>query len=226
MVAEGAAADLVLLGSDPLPNRQRGRHPAGGAGRADRPPRRRTRRVQLARFVPPATELVYRSTSADWEQRLHLASTETLESDEHLVTQRWTCDIPGEDTHPTATASAGQIRLAGTFAGKPVTRSYPLLGRRWLQGSMFDAATFLATGEQTLEYVAIGTSGHGALQLTEFELTRTSPPQADGPVTATLVMPKWRRWWSAELQFDPIDHQLVSADLGKDERITRVTHQD
>ncbi|MFC0674541.1 amidohydrolase family protein [Brachybacterium hainanense] len=245
VIAEGAAADLVLLGADPLEDISNvgdirlvikdGRIVHRAAERSH---------ASLSRFVSPAGELVYRETGADEaEVRCSFAEldgtvtrtiirrdpstgevtrTETIESDERLVTRRWTYETPAEDTRIEAEATASSIRLTGAFEGEPVSRTYALLGRRWMQGSVFDASTFIAVGEPVLEYVAIGTSGHGALQLTEFELTRT-PAERPGPVVAAeLVMPRWRRWWSADLEFDPRDGQLLVARLGKNQKIRRI----
>ena len=37
----------------------------------------------------------------------------TIESDEHLVTRRWTCEIPAEDNRIEASGSSRQINLSG-----------------------------------------------------------------------------------------------------------------
>ncbi|WP_147915767.1 amidohydrolase family protein [Ruania zhangjianzhongii] len=247
-IAEGKAADLVLLGSNPLERIENVADIdlvfAGGVlvHRApDRP-----RPPELAEYsvtgpdvleyidrteatLPGEVVLRYdRSRFAAEGVRSLLAiaadsevlRTETVTSGTDLVTQEWTCEIPAEETSLHAVAGARQISLTGTLRGKPVTRSYPLRGRTWMQLLQFDPATFITSTEQSLALVSIGASGRGALQLTDFELTKTGPSRPDPEQVETeLVMPRWRRFWGAVLRHDAGTGDLLHQHVrGKEEQ--------
>ena len=98
--------------------------------------------------------------------------TETITSGPDLVTVAWTCSIPGVDTHLVAERKGPNVALSGRFRGEQVSRSYPLRGRIWMQWLIFDAATFIVSPMDRLPFVSIGTTGRGALTMTEFELTK------------------------------------------------------
>lgn len=137
--------------------------------------------------------------------------TELVRTDQHLVTAEWECDIPDERTHIHARSNGYRISLTGTLRGNPVRRHYPLRGHTWMQLLQFDAATFVTSSDRQLSVVAIGASGRGALQLTDFEVTKSRQvPGHDDSVEAELVMPRWRRFWAARLHFDAHGGDLVS----------------
>src|SRR5699024_5247906 len=120
---------------------------------------------------------------------------ETVRSVPDLVTREWRCEIPDEQTTLHAIAQGRTITLTGEIGGEPVTRSYPLRGRTWLQLLLCDLATFITTDEARLRLVAIGASGRGALQLTDFELTKkvTTTGAGGRTVEAELATAQWRR---------------------------------
>ena len=130
--------------------------------------------------------------------------SETVRSGPDLVTREWRCEIPAEQTTLHAVAQGHTITLTGVLGGEPVSRSHPLRGRTWLQLLLYDPATFITSDEAQLTLVAIGASGRGALQLTDFELTKKVTTTGPGgrTVEAELVMPQWRRFWGARILFD------------------------
>lgn len=152
-----------------------------------------------------------------------LLRTETVTSGSDLVTQEWTCEIPGEETSLHAVTGARQIALTGTLRGKPVARSYPLRGQTWMQLPLIDPATFITSTEHHLEFASIGASGRGALQLTAFALTKKSPESTgagDGYVAAELVMARWRRFWGAQLRYHPETGDLLHEQIrGKKDQV-------
>lgn len=235
VIAEGKAADLVLLASNPLEQIENvadielvfadgvlvHRAPA-----PTRPPDLSDYAVvgpdvleytdRTGATVPGTVLVRYDRSRFETEGTRSLSYTdagsgdvlrsERVTSGPDLVTQEWVCEIPGEQTALHAVADARQITLAGTLAGKKVTRSYPLRGRTWMQLLQFDAATFITASERHLTCVSIGASGRGALQLTDFELTKKGSGTAragNDAVEVTLVMPRWRRFWGAVLRFHP-----------------------
>lgn len=138
---------------------------------------------------------------------------DTLASTRNLVTTRWECRIPGEDTHVFACRGDASITLSGTFRGVSVSRTYSLRQRTWLQSSLFDAATFITSSLDQLDFVAIGTNGRGALALTDFEIRktgRTTSSSGQERITTRSVMPQWRRFWSASGQYDASTGALLS----------------
>lgn len=149
--------------------------------------------------------------------------TETVTSGPDLITKDWSCEIPGEETSLHAVTGARQIALTGTLRGKPVARSYPLRGQTWMQLPLVDPASFITSTEDHLEFVSIGASGRGALQLTSFELGKESPESAgasDRYVAAELVMPRWRRFWGAELRYHPETGDLLHEQIrGKKDQV-------
>lgn len=132
--------------------------------------------------------------------------TETVRSGQDLMTREWWCDIPADQTRLHATTDGHRIALTGSLSGRPVTRSYPLRGSAWMQLLIFDAATFVTSDEVRLDFVAIGASGRGALQLTDFELTKK---KSGTNTEAELVMPRWRRFWGATTYFDTQSGDLL-----------------
>ncbi|MGC2940182.1 MULTISPECIES: hypothetical protein [unclassified Brevibacterium] len=144
-----------------------------------------------------------------------------MDADTNLVTRKWRCEIPAAQTDLHAVSDGQSISLTGTLEGTPVTRSYPLRGRTWMQLLLFDAATFIVSGEPTLSLVAIGTSGRGALQLTDFELSRKNSDSRGGTtVEAELVMPMWRRFWGVSALFDADNGDLLKEQIrGKKDHI-------
>ncbi len=146
--------------------------------------------------------------------------TETLRSDPKLLTREWTCRIPGDGTDVTARLAGRRIELTGTFRGQQVTRGYPLGGSRWMQGMVFDAAGFVTGPGRVLDFLAIGTTGRGALEASGFELTVDARTAEE--VTATLVMPRWRRFWSARVRFDAATGELTRYEVtGKENAALR-----
>lgn len=241
----GAVADLVLLNADPLDNIdastdialviQNGRIVHSPAGR---------QRIELSEFVVPAhpaTRFLDTSGSAfDETVVIEVDATtfatdgtrtitytdpvssavrrvETLRSEPTLSTLEWTCQIPEQGTDLIARRSGGQIELTGNFDGSEVAHTYPLRGSHWLQGMFFDLATSMSADGQSLNFIAIGTTGRGALKASEFEVTK-----ADQAGSATMVMPRWRRWWSAQLNSDLGDGSLIAAHLDEGTTITRM----
>src|SRR5699024_10553237 len=97
---------------------------------------------------------------------------ESVRSGPDLVTREWRCEIPAEQTTLHAVAQGQTITLTGVLGGEPVNCSHPLRGRTWLQLLLCDPATFITSDQTRLTVVAIGASGRGALQLTDFELTK------------------------------------------------------
>ena len=81
----------------------------------------------------------------------------------------------------------------------------------------FDLSTFMDSSSDILTFVAIGTRGRGALKASEFEVAKGGRSGS-----ATMVMPRWRRWWSAQVDSDPTDHSLVAVDLGQGKTIKRI----
>ena len=233
VIAEGKVADLVLLGSNPLEQIENladiDRVFANGvlvhqAPTPAPPPELSEYAVtgpdvleytdRTGATVPgPALVRYDRSRfEADGTRSLsytdansgEVLRSEQVTSGRDLVTQEWACAIPGEQTTLHAVADARQITLSGTVAGKQVTRTYPVRGRTWMQLLQFDAATFITSTEQHLAFASIGASGRGALQLTDFELTKkgsSTPGTGGSDVEAELVMPRWRRFWGAILRF-------------------------
>lgn len=129
---------------------------------------------------------------------------ETVHAGPDLITQQWRCEIPAERTSLHAIAEGHSITLRGKLRDEPVSRTYPLRGQTWMQLPLFDPATFVTSGEQQLSIVAIGATGRGALQLTDFELTKkkTTAGRDGDTVDVALVMPGWRRFWGATTHFD------------------------
>ena len=239
VIAEGRVADLVLLGSNPLERIENvadielvlteGRL----VYRAPAP----TRPPELSDYVvvgPDVLEYTDRTGAtvsgeallrydrsrfeADGVRSLtytdassgEILRSESVTSGRDLVTQEWVCEIPSEQTGLRAVADARQITLTGTRGGKTVSRSYPLRGQTWMQLLQLDAATFITADEPALGFVAIGASGRGALQLTDFELTKTgSGVSGQGPIEAELVMPRWRRFWGAIVRYHAETGDLV-----------------
>ncbi|MGC2942226.1 MULTISPECIES: amidohydrolase family protein [unclassified Brevibacterium] len=244
IIAEGKTADLLVLDSKPLDDIssttditmviQDGRI-------VHRPRPRET--VRLADFAPSETRpLEYSDSTGDAALTVtvdsarfsvdgtrtligsdpntgKLVRSETLTSESNLATIEWSCRIPDEDTELAARRDGQQIELTGVFAGKQVNRTYSLRHDVWLQGIFFDAATFMTGEGETLTFVAIGTSGRGALQATRFELSKG---EKEG--VATLVIPRWRRWWSAQVETDPTDGSLLLAKSGPGKEIRRLRH--
>lgn len=232
VVADGKAADLVLLGSNPLERIEniadievvfRDGALVYQAPEPARPPTLseyhpgepavleyidRTEsvlpgevlvRYDRSRFPAEGIRtLSYREASSGQALR-----TEVVTSGADLVTREWTCEIPGEGTSLHASADGAQITLTGTLAGEAVSRSYPLHGQTWMQLVAFDPATFITATDQSLAFVSIGASGRGALQLTDFELTKKTGGGTSEGLTAELVMPRWRRFWGAIVEYRP-----------------------
>lgn len=244
-LAEGAVADLLLLNSNPLDDIEATRDIAAviQGGRIVHEPEPR-RHLSLPDFVlPPRPVLQYSDTSrgAFEAEVTVLVDTsdftvngtrtityldpatgggqryEKLRSDRTLRTQEWTCTAPeaGIDLH--ARIVRGRVELTGTFENAAVEHSYDLRGRPWLQGMFFDLSTFIEAPGDVMTFVAIGTTGRGALKASEFELTKGAQRGS-----ATMVMPRWRRWWSAQIEAEPEDGSLISVDLGDGKSITRV----
>lgn len=140
--------------------------------------------------------------------------TETVHAGPDLITRQWRCEIPAERTSLHAIAEGHSITLRGKLRDESVSRTYPLRGQTWMQLPLFDPATFVTSDEQQLSIVAIGATGRGALQLTDFELTKkTTTGRGGDTVEAELVMPRWRRFWGATTHFDartgdPIRQQI------------------
>lgn len=252
VIAEGRVADLVLLGSDPLEQIENvadiDRVFAGGAlvhhAPAPTPPPALSDYAvvgpevleysdRTGATVPGAAVVRYDRRRFEAEGIRFLTYTdatsgevlrrETVTSGRDLVSLEWACEIPAEQTALRASAHTRQITLTGTLAGKRVTRSYPLRGQTWMQLLQFDAATFITSTEQHLAFVSIGTSGRGALQLTDFELTKTGPGAAganEAEVEAELVMPRWRRFWGAILRYHSGTGDLLHQHIrGKKEQL-------
>lgn len=133
---------------------------------------------------------------------------DTLRSDPTLLTQEWTCRIPADNTDLTAQLVGRRVELSGIFEGAEVSRDYSVRGGRWMQGMLFDAATFIGSTGTTLDLMAIGTTGRGALEASEFELTKDEKPTGT-EIRATLVMPRWRRFWAAQASFDATTGELI-----------------
>lgn len=267
VIAEGKVADLVLLGSNPLEQIENVSdvdmvftdgvlvHQAPTPPRppelseyivtgpdvleyTDRTgtavPDDAVVRYDRSRFAAEGVRtLTYLDADSD-----EVLRTETVISGSDLLTQEWSCEIPAEETRLHASAGLRQITLTGTLQGKSVTRSYPLRGQSWMQLLQFDAATFITSTEDELVVVSIGTSGRGALQLTDFELTKTGssrsgrgsdhagrpgvesshPGQAE--VEAELVMPRWRRFWGAVLRYHAGSGELLHEQIrGKKDQV-------
>lgn len=235
-IAEGMIADLLVLDADPLESIDATVDVAlviqGGRIAYERP---ESARVELAGFAVPdepvrrfldgtggafdrevAVEVDSSRFTAEGLRTItytepatgELLRTETLRSGPTLLTEEWTCRVPAERTDITARLIGQRIELTGTFQGSTESRSYPLRGRRWMQGMVFDAATFVTTSGTVLDLVAVGTTGRGALEASSFELTKDETPSGQ-EISATLVMPRWRRFWSAEARFEPSTGELV-----------------
>ncbi|MEU3273997.1 amidohydrolase family protein [Saccharomonospora sp. NPDC006951] len=238
VIAEGAAADLVLLNSDPLDEIenvgdidrvfQDGRivyhaqAPENPALRAYVPGEPSLSFVDRTKATASSEAFLRYDTSRFADDGVRVLSyvdqdTETLlrresvTSGPDLITLQWTCEIPAEDTELRAERTERHVRLEGTFQGTPVSRTYPLRGRIWMQSLMFDPATFVVGPGEKLSIVSMGTSGRGALELTDFEVTRTGSAALGGRevITAELVMPQWKRFWGALLTYDADNGDLV-----------------
>lgn len=244
-LAEGAVGDLLLLNSNPLDDIGATRDIAAviQGGRIVHEPEPQ-QQLSLPDFIPPPRPVIqYSDTSNgafDTEVTVLVDSSdftdsgfrtityldpatggkqryEKLRSDRTLSTQEWTCSVPeaGIDLH--ARKVGGRVELTGTFENAAVEHSYDLRGRPWLQGMFFDLPTFVESPGDVMTFVAIGTTGRGALKASEFELTKGAQLGS-----ATMVMPRWRRWWSAQIESDPEDGSLISVDLGDGKSISRV----
>ncbi|ASO20991.1 imidazolonepropionase-like amidohydrolase [Actinoalloteichus hoggarensis] len=141
----------------------------------------------------------------------HVLRTETVTAGPDLVTTAWTCEIPGEDTRLAVTSAGSRLSLTGTFQGRTVTRGYLLRGGVWMQWLLFDPATFVTSAESSLPFLSLGTTGRGALELTEFELTKRDSGGAE--VETELVMPRWRRFWGAVNRYDAATGDLISHEI-------------
>lgn len=235
-IDEGAAADLLLLNSDPLESIDAVADIALVVqdGRVVHEPERRAR-IELRDFVVPdepvrhyldgtggafdrevAVEVDSSRLEAEGVRTITYTDpwtravlrTETLRSGPKLLTEEWTCRIPADGTDITARLAGRKIDLAGTFMNEAVTRSHPLRGSRWMQGMVFDAAGFITSRGEALDFLAIGTTGRGALEASKFELAKDGAGR-DGELSATLVMPRWRRFWSARARFDASTGELI-----------------
>lgn len=145
--------------------------------------------------------------------------TERVTSATDLVTTEWEYSLPGEDTELTATRTGPTVVLSGRLQGESVKRVYPLRGRTWMQTFLFDASTFIMSSEATLEFVAIGTSGRGALAMTDFEIAKIGRKKASGNerVSTRLVIPQWRRFWASMCEYDATSGELLEQHIrGKD----------
>lgn len=249
VIEPGRRADMVLLGSDPLERIeniadidlvvQNGTvvyddpdpptPPTLGSYNASGPPVLEYVDLTEATVQDHATVQYDRSRFSDHGARTlsyfdrrtkALLRIETVVSDSNLVTRSWRCEIRAEQTDLSAVSDGRSISLSGMLAGSPVARSYPLRGRTWMQLLLFDAATFIISGEQHLDLIAIGASGRGALQLTDFKLSRkTSTSRAETVVETELVMPMWRRFWGASALFDANSGDLLREQIrGKSDR--------
>lgn len=252
VIAEGNAADLVLLGSNPLERIENVADIdlvfsdgvlAYEAPAPAQPPDLSDYTVigpdimeyidRTGATMPDEVVLQYDRSRFDAEGIRSLTyidprsgealRTETAASGSDLVTREWACVIPGEQTSLHAATNTHQIALTGTLGGKRVSRSYPLRGQTWMQLLPFDPATFVTSTDQILTFVSIGTSGRGALQLTDFELTKKGSGTTgvgDGYVQAELVMPRWRRFWGAVMRYHAGTGDLLHQHIrGKKEQI-------
>lgn len=236
VVRAGAVADLVLLGSDPLDAIENVSDIDLVISRGRIVHRRRARPevvlVPVSEPGPPVVELLDRTRSqVDQDARIRcdmtmwvsegartltwhplgsddVLRTETTVSDPTLVTREWTCSVPASDTELRATSDGRRIRLTGTFEGHAVDQGHTLGPQPWLQWLHLDAASFVLSELESLEVVAIGTSGRGALRATTFELSK--PKAADSTCRVDLVMPRWRRFWAAEVDYDALTGALLS----------------
>lgn len=155
-----------------------------------------------------------------------LLRTEKVTSTPDLRTVQWSCSIPDEDTELMARRTGPTVMLSGRLQGEPVQRSYPLRGRAWMQTFLFDAATFITSPKTTLTFVAIGTSGRGALSMTDFEMTKTGHRDTNNRrhITTQLVMPQWRRFWAALGEYDATTGELLEQRVrGKDTELLQRT---
>ncbi|ASR33808.1 hypothetical protein BAY61_01070 [Prauserella marina] len=238
MIAEGAVADLVLLNSDPLEEIENVGDidrvfQDGRIVYHTQVPKRPVLREYVAR--EPTLSFVDRTkatasseaflrydTSQFAEDGVRVLSyvdsetgtllrRESVTSGPDLVTLQWTCEIPADDTELHAERTERHVKLEGRFQGTPVSRTYPLRGRIWMQSLMFDPATFVVGPDEKLSIVSMGTSGRGALELTDFEVAKTGSTSQGRRevVTAELVMPQWKRFWGALLTYDADSGDLL-----------------
>lgn len=244
-VEVGAVADLLLLRKDPLAGIEATRDIAAVIQNGvvvHEPPQ--SARLTLPDFAPPPSPLLsYSDTSGgafDNEATVSvdvsafgaksvrtltfadpatgkILRRETLRSAPTLTTLEWTCTVPEDGTDLFAKLAGDRVELTGMFENSAVEQSYELRGQPWLQGMFFDLSTFMDSSSDILTFVAIGTRGRGALKASEFEVAKGGRSGS-----ATMVMPRWRRWWSAQVDSDPTDHSLVAVDLGQGKTIKRI----
>lgn len=145
--------------------------------------------------------------------------TERVVSDTNLVTREWECEIPGEGTALRAVRDGANVVLNGTLKNEQVVRTFPLRGVTWMQWLQLDPATFVLSEEQQLNAASIGTVGRGALTFKTFELSKQGPAR-DGVINVEMVIPKWRKFWGANLQFEASTGELVRQQIrGKEQQV-------
>lgn len=144
---------------------------------------------------------------------------ERVVSGTDLVTREWECEIPGEGTVLHAVREGGNVVLKGTFNNEQVVRTFPLRGVMWMQWLQLDPATFAISKEAQVNVASIGTVGRGALTFKTFELTKRGSVDG-GCIDIEMVIPKWRKFWGANVLFDALTGELVRQQIrGKEQKV-------
>lgn len=145
--------------------------------------------------------------------------TERVVSGTNLVTSEWECEIPGEGTVLHAVREGHNITLSGVFHNQRIVRSFALRGVPWMQWLQLDPATFVVSAEDQVRVASIGTVGRGALTCETFELAKKAS-SGDGFIDVEMVIPKWRQFWGVHLRFEAVTGELVRQQIrGKEKQV-------